>query len=404
MKFIFEAKDENGVFKKGTVDAISREAAVQILNGGGMIPILLEKAGGTQDILKNIEKLWEGVNQRELAVFFRQLATLIDAKVSIVAALDAIGEQTENKYMQLVVGEIINDVQDGVPLSDAMAKHSAVFDTLAVHMVRAGEVSGNLQRSVMFLADNTEKNYELNAKIKSALSYPGFVMGAAVIIGFIVFTVVLPKLTSIFTDMKVQIPWYTKVLMAIGSFMSSYWWAILIIMIGLVVGAIYYVKTEEGKNEWDIIKLKMPVMGQMFRYVYIARFAENLSVLLSGGIPIVRALVIIADVVGNIQYKEVILRAAEEVKTGGSMSSVFARSQEFPPIVSRMIKIGEDAGKISEVLTNVAGFYDREVDRMARNMTALIEPVLIVALGIGVAIIVFAVLVPIYNMTGSMGG
>lgn len=404
MKFIFEAKDENGRVKKGTVDAISKEGAAQMLSGGGLIPLVIEQEGGTNDILKNIEKLWEGVSARELTVFFRQLATLIDAKVSIVTALEAIGEQTENKFLQIVIGEIINDVQDGMPLSDALAKHSSVFDSLCVNMVKAGEISGNLQRSIMFLAENTEKNYELNAKIKSALSYPGFVMGAAVIIGFIVFTVVLPKLTSIFTEMKVEIPWYTKILMAIGAFMSSYWWAIIILALGFGCGLVYYIKTEEGRKEWDVVKLRLPVLGDLFRYVYISRFAENLSVLLTGGIPIVKSLVIVSDVVNNNQYREIILRAAEEVKTGGAMSTVFARSGEFPPIVSRMIKIGEEAGKISEVLKNVAGFYDRETDRITRNLTSLLEPVLIVCLGIGVAVIVFAVLVPIYNMTSNMGG
>lgn len=403
MKFIFEAKDEQGSVKKGTVEAISKEGAIQVLNSSKLIPLSIEQDVDKKDFLKSIEKIWEGVSQRELAVMFRQLATLIDAKVSIVAALEAISEQTENKFLQIVLEETINDVKDGLPLSDALAKHEGVFDPLVVHMVRAGEVSGNLQRSVIFLADNTEKNYELNAKIKSALSYPGFVLGAALIIGFIVFTVVLPKLTAVFADMKVEIPWYTAVLMAIGAFMSSYWWAVLIVMGGSIFGVIYYIKTESGRIEWDHIKLRLPVMGNLFRYVYISRFAENLGVLLSGGIPIVRALTIVSDVVGNSQYRNTILRAAEEVKTGGAMSNVFARSSEFPPIVSRMIKIGEEAGKISDVLKNVAGFYDREADRITRNLASLMEPVLIVFLGVGVAIIVFAVLVPIYNMTGSIG-
>lgn len=403
MKFIFEAKDGNGNVKKGTVEAISREGAVQVLNSGGLTPILIEREGEKKDLLKSVEKMLEGVSQRELAVFFRQFSTLIEAKVSIVSALEAIGNQTENKYLQSVLKEIMNDVQDGVPLSDALAKHNSVFTTLAVQMVRAGEVSGNLQRSVSFLADNTEKNYELNARIRSALSYPAFVTGAAVIIGFVVFTVVLPKLTSIFTEMKVEIPWYTKVLMDLGSFMQNFWWVVLFLILSLVGGAVYYVKTEEGHKEWDRIKLRIPVIGTLLRYVYISRFAENLSVLLSGGIPIVRALIIVSDVVDNVQYKEVILRAAEEVKTGGSMSKVFARSQEFPAIVAHMIKIGEDAGKMSEVLKNVADFYDKEADRITRNLTALLEPMMIVFLGVGVAIIVFAVLVPIYNITGTMG-
>jgi type II secretory pathway component PulF len=297
---------------------------------------------------------------------------------------------------------MISDIEDGMPFSEAMAKHPRVFENLSVSMVKAGELSGNLQRSILFLAGNTEKNYELNSKIKGALFYPVFVFSAALIIGFIVFTVVLPKLTGIFKEMKVVIPWYTNVLMVAGDFMSKYWWLVLIGIIIVVGGAIYYVKTEDGKKEWDVLKMKIPVIGNLFQYVYISRFSENLAVLLDGGIPIVRALVIVSEVVNTTTYESVILRAADEVKAGGSMSNVFARSEYFPPIVSQMIKIGEDAGKISEILQHVSGFYSKETDRITNNLSTMLEPILITFLGVGVGILVFAILMPIYNIAGSI--
>jgi len=402
MKFIFKAKNEQGEIKEGQIEAIDQGAAITVLQNKGLIPVVLQQEKENSEVLKEITKLWEGVKPQDLAVFFRQLATLIEAKVSIVSGLQAIGEQMDNKFLKMIIFEIIDDVEDGMPLSESMAKNPNVFSPLTISMLRAGEVSGNLQRSIMFIAENTEKNAELNSKLKGAMLYPTFVLVAAILIGFGVFTFVMPQLTKVFTDMNISIPWYTQVLMGIGVFMSGYWWLVLIILLGFFGGLYYYYKTEAGRREFHHIILKVPVFGTLFRYIYISRFAENLSVLLSGGIPVVRALVIVSEVVDNVVYESVILRAADEVKTGGSMSGVFAQSKEFPPIVSRMIKIGEDSGKIDEVLRNVADFYGRETDRITRNFTALIEPVMIVGLGLGVAVLVFAILMPIYSMSSQI--
>ena len=402
MKFSFQAKTSEGEIREGKIEATTSDAAVAMLQGKGMVPIMLEKEVQTPGLVKDLEHLWDGVNLRELSVFYRQLATLIEAKVSIVSALRAVGTQSANVYLSTVVTEMVSDIEDGVTFSEAMSKHPEVFATLAISMIKAGELSGNLQRSILFLADNTEKNYDLNSKIKGALFYPIFVLSASVIIGFIVFTVVLPKLTGIFKDFNVEIPWYTKMFMFIGDFMSSYWWVVAIILIVIVGGFLYYIKTEDGKKQWDVLKLKIPVIGNLYQFVYLARFSENLAVLLDGGIPIVRALVIVSEVVDNTSYEAVILRAADEVKAGGSMSTVFGRSTQFPPIVSQMIRIGEDAGKVSDVLNNISRFYNQETDRVTRNLSAMLEPILIVFLGLGVGVLVFAILVPIYNISSSI--
>jgi type IV pilus assembly protein PilC len=402
MKFSFQAKGPSGDMRQGRIEAVSGNAAIAMLQEKGLVPLMIEKENEVPEIIKDLQHLWDGVSSRELSVFFRQLATLIEAKVSIISALRALGEQSTNAYLRTIINEMVGDIEDGIPFSEAMSKHPEVFESFAVSMVKAGELSGNLQRSVLFLAENTEKNYELSSKIKSALFYPAFVFSAALIIGFIVFTVVLPKLTAIFKDMNVAIPWYTSVLMAVGDFMSVYWWTVGLGIIIAGGAAVYYLKTEDGKREWDLIKMRIPIIGSLFQYVYLARFAENLSVLLDGGIPIVRALVIVSEVVNSTAYESIILRAADEVKTGGAMSNVFARSMQFPPIVAQMIKIGEDSGKISEVLRNVSDFYTKETDRITRNLSTMIEPILIVLLGAGVAVLVFAILVPIYNIAGSV--
>ena len=402
MKFYFQAKSLVGDLRKGHIEAINRDAAAAMLQAKGFVPISIEQEGKTPELVKDFQHLWEGISLREVSVFFRQMATLIEAKVAIIYSMRAVADQTENVYLRTIIWDMVDDVEDGMTLSEAMSKHPDVFEPLSISMIQAGELSGNLERSISFLADNAEKNYDLTSKIKGALFYPGFVLSAAVVIGFVVSVLVLPKLTAVFKDLGVDIPWYTKILMGIGDFMSQYWWGVLFLLMGLVFGTMYYMRSEEGKREWDFIKMKIPIVGNVFKYVYLARFAENLAVLLSGGIPIVRALVIISGVVNSTAYESVILRAADEVKKGGTMSSVFARSPIFPPIVSQMIKIGEDSGKISEVLKHIAVFYGKETDSITRNLSTMLEPILITFLGIGVAVLVFAILMPIYNLSSMM--
>ena len=402
MKFYFQAKSLVGDLRKGHIEAINRDAAAAMLQAKGFVPISIEQEGKTPELVKDFQHLWEGISLREVSVFFRQMATLIEAKVAIIYSMRAVADQTENVYLRTIIWDMVDDVEDGMTLSEAMSKHPDVFEPLSISMIQAGELSGNLERSISFLADNAEKNYDLTSKIKGALFYPGFVLSAAVVIGFVVSVLVLPKLTAVFKDLGVDIPWYTKILMGIGDFMSQYWWGVLFLLMGLVFGTMYYMRSEDGKREWDFIKMKIPIVGNVFKYVYLARFAENLAVLLSGGIPIVRALVIISGVVNSTAYESVILRAADEVKKGGTMSSVFARSPIFPPIVAQMIKIGEDSGKISEVLKHIAVFYGKETDSITRNLSTMLEPILITFLGVGVAVLVFAILMPIYNLSSMM--
>ena len=402
MNFIFKAKDSLGKTKEGEVEAINQESAIQIIQKKGLIPLNIVEKERIPSVIKDLKRIWEGVKPRELVIFFRQLSTLIESKVPIVPALQALEEQTENQYLRMVVREMESDIRDGMSLSESLSKHPLVFNRLTVSMIRSGEMSGNLQKSIAYIADNTEKSYQLNSKIKSALFYPVFVIGAAIIIGFIVITFVLPKLTSVIKEMAVAVPWYTKLLMGVGDFMSKYWWAVLIVIVGGVTGIIYYVKTEEGRKEWDQIKIKIPIFGGFFKAVYIARFSDNFSILIDGGIPVVNALEEVSEVVGNSVFRDIILRSAEEVKRGGNVSDVFIKSREIPPIVTQMMKIGEETGKISEILRRIASFYEQEIDVMTRNISTMIEPILISILGIGVAIMVFAVLMPIYDIANKI--
>ncbi|MEK7182124.1 MAG: type II secretion system F family protein [Patescibacteria group bacterium] len=403
MKFVFKAKNQAGQIKEGIVEALDRNAATQILQQNNLVPIIVrEQEQKSNSFVKAFTKIWEGVKQKELMVFFQQLSTLIEARVPIVSSLKTISDQCDNPYLRLIILEVSDDIEDGMPFSEALEKHPAVFSSLTVNMIRAGEVSGSLHKSVAFVAQNIEKNYLLAAKIKGALYYPVFVLLVAFIIGFLVVTFILPKITVIIKDLHVAVPWYTTVLISVGDFMQQYWWAVLLVLIGAAGAFFYYVQSEAGKREWEVIVLKIPVIGTLAKEIYITRMSENLGALLNSGIPVVRALTITSEVVGNQIFQKIILRAAEEVKGGGNMSTVFLVTPEMPPIVSQMIRIGEETGSLSGVLESIAKFYNQEVDNMTKSLTTLIEPILIVALGIGVGILVVGVLLPIYNLAGQL--
>ncbi len=404
MKYTFKAKTETGEIKEGLVEAVSREAAIEILQRNGLIPLIVKtEGGGSLPFLRSIQRLWEGVSSKELMLVFRQLATLIQARVPVVTSVETVAVQVENKYFRVVLHEIKEDIEDGMSFSEALEKHPQVFNAMTVSIIRAGEVSGTLQRSIEFVANNTEKNYHLTSKVRGALFYPAFVFLVAGIVGFLVISFILPKITTLIKDLNVPVPWYTTLLMNLGDFMHTYWWAVMVVLLALAGGAVYYLHTDVGKREWDRILLKLPVFKLLAKYVYITRFAENLGALMAGGIPVVRALIITSEVVGNSVYTGIILKAADEVKTGGSISTVFNRyPKEIPHIVSQMIRIGEETGSTANVLEGVAQFYNQEVEVMTRNLTTLIEPLLIAILGLGVGILTVGVLLPIYNIAGQI--
>src|SRR3989344_5463564 len=403
MKFVFKAKNESGQIREGVVEALDSGAAVQILQKNNLIPISIrEEAERSMAIMRAAERLWEGVSQKELMVFFQQLATLIEARVPIVSSLATIGEQSNNRNLRSIIKEMADDIEDGMPFSEAMEKHPDIFSPLTVNMIKAGEVSGSLQKSVVFVAENIEKNYQLTSKIKGALYFPVFVLVVAFIIGFLVVTFILPKITVLIKDLNVPVPWYTNALIWLGDFMNQYWWVVLMVIIAGIGGLYYYVRTPAGRREWEQIILKIPVIGTLAQNIYITRFAENLSALLNSGIPVVRALIIVSEVVGNQVFERIMIKAVEEVKSGGNMSTVFIRTPEMPPIVSQMMRIGEETGTLANVLESVSKFYSQEVDNMTRSLTTLIEPVLILFLGIAVGILVVGVLMPIYNLAGQL--
>jgi type IV pilus assembly protein PilC len=296
---------------------------------------------------------------------------------------------------------ILDDVNGGSSLSLAMSRHPKVFSRFYISMVRSGEESGKLQEVFSYLAEYLERSYNLTTKARNALIYPAFVFFSFIGVVTVMLVVVIPKLTSIFDQTGQAVPFYTQVVIAASNFLRSWGWLLLILIIVGVIFLWRYIKTERGALIFDRVRLKIPVLGGIYEKIYLARFADNLASLVVAGLPILRALQITSEVVGNRVYEAAILAAAESVKGGSTIAESFESSHVLPALVFQMIRIGEESGKLDQILASIARFYQREVDNLLDNLVALIEPILIIFLGIAVGGLVASILVPLYNLSSA---
>ncbi|MBU2068452.1 type II secretion system F family protein, partial [Patescibacteria group bacterium] len=329
-------------------------------------------------------------------------AILVDANIPLVQSLKALSQQVEGNYFKEIVNEIANNVDGGMSLSSSLAKYPKVFSIFTINLIKTGEVSGQLQESLIYLADHLENEYYLISKVRGAMSYPAFILGAFVIVGVLVMVMVIPQLTSILTEAGQELPWTTKIVIFTSNFIRSYGWILLILAIGGGVGFWKYKQTEKGRVVWDTIKIKIPLFGPIFKKTYLARLSDNLSALIKGGVSIIQSLNVSGEVVGNSVFKAILFKARDDVKEGKSISSALEGHDEFPPLFTQMIKTGEQTGKLDSILGKLSVFYSKEVENVVDNLSRLIEPILLVALGIGVSILVFSVFMPIYNLAGGM--
>ena len=401
MKFKYQAKNEKGEMQSGTIEASSEAVAIGILQSHRLVVVSITSMMEISALFRNV-KFLQKIPAKDLVVFSRQLATLIEAKITLLEALKTLHKQTSNGFFKEKIFEIANDVEGGRSLSFSLAKHPKIFSEFYVNLIKAGEVSGNLQESLIYLAEHVEKQYDLENKIKGAMYYPAFILMAFFVVGIIVMVYVVPQLTAIIEETGQELPITTKILIASSHLLKYYGWILLVLGVTMGIGIKRYIDTPEGKMNWDRMKLKLPVMGKLFREIALVRFSENLSTLIKGGVPIVRSLQITGSVIGNEVFKKLIFETAEKVKSGISIAKVLEESPEIPLIVVQMISIGERSGKLDSILDNIARFYTREVNNVVDNLSTLIEPVLIVIMGIGVGIMVSAILLPIYNIAGGM--
>jgi general secretion pathway protein F len=338
------------------------------------------------------------VSGQDLAIATRQLATLIGAGITLVESLTALADQIEHPRLKRIIGVVRQKVNEGSSLADALAEHPKVFTTLYVNMIRAGESSGALDVVLVRLADFTEAQAALSNKILGAMLYPAIMLLVGVGIIAILFIVVIPKVTTIFADMNVTLPWTTQILITTSTFARDYWY-LLIAGVPLFVWAVRrYVKTKRGQAWWDRTKLNAPIFGELVRMLSLARFAKTLATLLSSGVPLLTALDIVKNIVNNSILSKVIEDARDAIREGESIAAPLKRSGQFPPLVHHMIAIGEKSGQLEEMLQNVARSYDAQVEIRVSALTSLLEPIMIVGMGVGVAFIVFSILMPIMQL------
>jgi general secretion pathway protein F len=343
------------------------------------------------------------VGADDLAIMTRQLAVLVHAGIPLVEALNALVEQVEHERLKRVISDVKQRVNEGASLADALAVHAKVFSTLYVNMIRAGESSGALDVVLVRLADFTESQARLRSKVMGALTYPAAmgVVGGAIML--VLFAVVIPKITKIFEDTQVTLPWTTKVLMAFSSFVSSWWWALVLLAAAGAWGFLRWKDTPPGRARWDRFKLTVPVFGRLIRTIAIGRFSRTLATLLKSGVPLLSAMDIVKNIVGNVRLAEVIEQARTAIAEGESIAAPLKRSGEFPPLVHHMVAIGERSGSLEEMLGNVADAYEDQVETTVAALTSLMEPLMIVMMGAVVTFIVFSVLMPILQINTLAG-
>jgi general secretion pathway protein F len=405
--YAYKGLNDHGREVKGLLDAESPKMLRSVLKKQGIRIVdhheesqrAEAKATSIGSTEIHLEKYFQSVSVAEIALTTRQLATLLKSGITLINSLTAIVDQVENEKLKRAFGEIKTAVNEGSSLADAMGKHPSIFGQLYVSMVRAGEASGALDQVLVRLADFTEAQARLKSKIMSAMLYPMIMLGVGGVIMMILFVVVIPRITKIFEQVKAELPIQTKILIFIANVVKGYWWFLIPAIIGGVIAFLRWKKSDKGRPKWDLFTLKAPIVGSVVRLVAIARFARTLATLLRSGVAVLNALDITKDVLNNRRLEEVVVEAREAIREGDSIAAPLRKSREFPPIVVHMIATGEASGQLEEMLEHVADNYDFQVDQKVEKLTTLIEPIMIVGMGVGVAFVVFSILMPILQLS-----
>jgi len=402
MKFRYKARTLKGTVETGIVEASEKEAALGILQHHNLIVTALESLEVEKGLKKEIRILPQKVSTQELVFFFRQLSILVAADVPLVESLNTLSGQTKNQLFASQISQVSSNVDGGMAFSDALARFPKTFSTFDINMVKTGEMAGNLRKILEYLADHTERSYTLISQVKGAMTYPAFIFGGLIIVVIIMLTFVMPKMFSMFEEFGAELPLPTKIIMVVSNFFAENFIVIFIALIGGVFFLLRFIKTPKGKIIKDRIEIKLPIIGKILRQIYISRLTENLGTLIKGGIPIVQALDTVASVIGNSLYEEVLKKARDNVRRGETIANAFKGAEVISPTLTQMISSGEKSGKLAKVLTELTEFYNNEVTRSVDNLMTLIEPILIAIMGVMVAFMAAAVLLPIYNLAGTI--
>jgi type IV pilus assembly protein PilC len=399
MLFNYKAISKEGEEKAGVIDALNIDVAISSLQTRGFV--ISEIAPTEQGSFIRRIPFFNRVSHKDVVIISRQMATLFEAQVSALRVFKLLSAQVENVQLQKSLSQVADDIQEGNSISGALQKHPKIFTDFYVNMVRSGEETGKLDITFGFLADYLDRQYEVTSKAKHALIYPAFVIITFIGVMTLMFTVIIPKIAPILEESNLELPIYTKIVLFLSSAMINYG---IFIFIGLVVFAIIfrkYIQSKEGRRVWDHFKISVPYVGDLYKKLYLSRIADNMNTMVLSGISMLKALDTTAAVVGSKIYKEVLDKSIEDVKSGLSLSSAFSKHPEIPSIMTQMIKVGEETGELGNILKTLAKFYQREVSAAVDTLVDLIEPVMVVLLGVGVGGLLASVLMPIYNLAGS---
>ncbi len=402
MRFRYRARTQKGDLQVGFIDAPSRSYAVSTLTSHQLYILLLDEVRGGGPV-ERILGYFNRVKAKDLSIFSRQFATLLEAKIALADTLITLERQTVNPVLREVIREVAADVDAGLSLSQAMEKHDNVFSPFYTNLIKSAEITGRVDEAVGYLADYTEKQLVLATRIKNALMYPLITTFLFLVVLTVMAAKVFPAIGPVFTEAGVPLPVFTKVLIGGGKIIADWWWIIVLSLIILIFFVIDYFRTTEGRILRDEIVLRLPFLRNLLRELYVARFAESLSVLMKGGIPVNQAIEITGHVIGSVAYRDALHQAGIDVTRGETLSQSLSKRQDlFPPLVGQMLAVGESTGRMDELLDRVSQFYTREVDAIINNLVELIQPVLMVIIGVLVGLLFASILIPIYNLVQSL--
>lgn len=399
--FDYRAYSADGKNRKGIVEAdTAKTARLKLKKQGLMVTAITEKTAAKPGGSGGSVPFFGGrVSGREVALMTRQLASLIKANIPLVESLTALVEQSENERLKVVLDQVRQDVNEGSTLSKAMSKHSKVFDHIFVNMVEAGESSGTLSLVLLRLADLKEAQMRLRSKIVSGMTYPALMLGVGVILMLVIFTFIIPKLAKVFEGSRKPLPASTKILMDLSGFIVDYWYLIVVALFFLISAFRRYINTPVGRVRWDAFRLRAPIFGDLNRLISVTRFSNTMGTLLGSGVPILSSMAIARNLVGNVLIERAIETARENITEGQSIAEPLRRSGEFPPLVIHMIAIGEKTGELPDMLRNISETYEEQVNTRIEGMTSLLEPIMIIGMGVMVGFIVLSIFIPLLEMS-----
>ncbi len=402
MKYIYQARSKEGKLETGTVEASSKEAAALLLQKYNIFATSIKEQSPRLFKYENIGFL-NRISKKDLAIFSRQLAVMLQSRVPVTQSLKSLAAQTKNPVFKQKILKISQLVEEGNSLSESFSTYPEVFNVFYVSLMKTGEASGKISDALSYLSDHLEREYDIRAQIKGAMIYPMFVIWVLLAVILIVMFFVMPRLVDLLEQTTKDPPLFTALMIGFYGFLSHYGWIIVVAFFFLVLFLAYYFTTKEGKKNFDKLILRIPLISGFFKKIYLVRFAENVSTLISAGLSINNALKITKDTVENFVYKQILAETEERVSEGEKISHVLVKYPKLvPPFVVQMVQVGEETGKLDKNLMEIVNFYQKEIGRTVANFTALLEPVLIIFLGAIVAVLAISIIEPLYGALGTI--